>query len=107
MYQIMWPGKPDWPLWQRLLFRFFFVYFVLYISPWQWLEIIPGVNYVMDLYSKFIDWLVNSANKNIFHLYNNLVPLNGSGDTSWAFVQLRLFLLIALISTIVWGLLDR
>jgi hypothetical protein len=107
MYQIMWPGKPDWPLWQRLLFRFFFVYFVLYISPWQWLEIIPGVNYLTGYYSNFIDWLVNAANKNLFHVYKNLVPLNGSGDTSWAFIQLRLFLLIAFVSMIVWSLLDR
>jgi hypothetical protein len=107
MYQIMWPGKPDWPLWQRLLFRFFFVYFVLYVSPWQWLGIIPGVSYLTGLYDQFIDWLVNAANKNLFHLYKNLVPLNGSGDTSWAFVQLRLFLLIALVSMIVWSLPDR
>lgn len=107
MYQIMWPGKPDWPFWQRLLFRFFFVYFVLYISPWQWLEIIPGVDYLTGWYDQFIDWLVNAANKNLFHVYKDLVPLNGSGDTSWAFVQLRLFLLIAFVSMIVWSLLDR
>ena len=25
----------SWPLWQRVLFRFFFVYLVLQIAPWN------------------------------------------------------------------------
>ena len=25
-----------WPVWQRVLFRFFFVYLMLQMAPWNW-----------------------------------------------------------------------
>ena len=38
------PSRIDsiWPLWQRVLFRFFFVYLLLQIAPWNWFYRIPG-----------------------------------------------------------------
>jgi hypothetical protein len=53
-----------------------------------------------------MDWLVNAANAKIFHVYKTLVPFNGSGDTSFGWIQLRLFLLLALIGCIIWSLVD-
>ena len=69
-----------WPLWRRIIFRFFFIYFLLNISPWTWLNDVPGFSYLNDLYSKIIDWAVYFANDHLFHVRKVLVPLNGSGQ---------------------------
>ena len=37
---------PAWPLWQRVLFRFFFVYLLLQIAPWFWFNDLPGVSFL-------------------------------------------------------------
>ena len=36
-----------WPVWQRVLFRFFFIYLVLQIEPWDWFRAIPGVPWLL------------------------------------------------------------
>ena len=106
MQPITWPGNSYWPLWQRIIFRFVFIYFLLFIAPWTWIEFIPGLDAVTAFYYQFIDWLTNSADKYIFHSYKELVPLNGSGDTSYAWTQLKLFLLLALAGTLIWSVAD-
>ena len=50
---------------------------------------------------------VRFANANVFHVRDTLVPVNGSGDTSWAWTQLWLYLTIAAIACVVWTILDR
>lgn len=82
---ITWPGYENWPHWQRILFRFVFVFFMLLIAPWTLLDMIPGRNYVTQYYYQFVEFLVQFANKNIFKVYKELVQPNGSGDTSWAY----------------------
>jgi len=106
MQTISWPGKDQWPSWQKILFRFFFAYFILYITPWWFLDYIPGGNYLTQYYYSFNDWLVNTANNKLFHLYKTLVPLNGSGDTSYAWIQLWLYLALALLGCTVWTMAD-
>ena len=100
-----WPGRPDWNVWEKVIFRFVFVYFLLYMEPWMWiLDLIPGISqYIYQAK----DWLVNAANDRIFHSYKELVPLNGSGDTSYAWTELKLELIIALAVTVIWTLLGR
>jgi hypothetical protein len=95
------------PLWQKLLFRFFFIYWIVYIAPWTWLGVIPGVDYVMNFYYEGIDWLVRAANRLIFHIKDELVPLSGSGDTSFGWAQLCAYLLIAIVGLVIWSFLDR
>jgi len=97
----------DWPAWRRIAFRFFFIYILLNISPWTWLGDIPGISYLNDLYSKAMDWAVNFSNDHFFHVRKVLVPLNGSGDTSYGWAQVWLFLSIAVIGCIVWSLLNK
>src|SRR5215831_14176302 len=46
MQTISWPGKDQWASWQKILFRFFFVYFILYIAPWSFLDYVPGGSYL-------------------------------------------------------------
>ncbi len=96
-----------WNAWRRIAFRFFFIYLLLNISPWTWLGEIPGISYLNDLYSKIMDWAVHFSNDHFFHVRKILVPLNGSGDTSYGWAQVWLFLSSAFIGCIIWSLLDR
>ncbi len=102
-----WPGSAQWASWQKWLFRFFFCYFLLYTEPWTWLEYIPGVSSLMGWYHSFIDWMVTSANKHVFKVYDELVWPNGSGDTSYNWTQVWLYLCLSAIICVVWSIADR
>ncbi|MBS1577835.1 MAG: hypothetical protein JST09_21225 [Bacteroidetes bacterium] len=97
----------QWPLWRKIIFRFFFIYITLVISPWTWLDAIPGVNYVTQYYYQLMDWAVRKANAKFFHIREVLIEPNGSGDTSWAWAQTWLLLILALMGCIIWSILDR
>ena len=103
------PRAPDvWPLWQRILFRFFFVYLALEIAPWGFFtKWIAPVGWIDDQYYRAVDWLVRWSNASLFHGWTTIVPENGSGDTSWAYTQLELFLVIAAVACVVWSIADR
>ena len=47
-----------WPIWQRVLFRFFFIYLVLQIEPWNWFRAIPGVPWLLRPYGRLVDGAV-------------------------------------------------
>lgn len=107
MNSIQWPGNAHWPIWQRILFRFLFVYFVLMIAPWGLIDFIPGANSITQYYYDAVDWLVTNANTHLFKQYKVLVQPNGSGDTSWAYTQMWLYLLLAFIACIIWSVLAQ
>ena len=98
---------PAWSLWQRVLFRFFFVYLVLQAEPWDLFSAVPGVRWLLRPYGRLVDWAVHASNARVFHVRDTLVMVNGSGDTSWAWAQLCLYLSLATIGCVVWSLLDR
>jgi hypothetical protein len=98
---------PPWPHWQRILFRFFCVYLILQVEPWNLFRRIPGINLIVQPYDRLVDWTVRASNAHIFHVRETLVPVNGSGDTSWAWTQLLLYLSVAAIACVVWTIADR
>ena len=95
-----------WPLWQKNIFRFIFIYFALNFQPWSWLGSIPGIGWLAEIYFAAESAAVNAANKYLFHVRDVLVPVNGSGDTSYAWTQLWLFLSLALIGSVIWSVID-
>ena len=101
------PGR-RWPVWQLLLFRFFFTYLLLQTAPWNWFRAIPyyGELVLSPIYQA-IDWAVTTSNAQLFHVRDTLVQPNGSGDTSWSYAQLLLYLSIAVVIAIVWSIADR
>ena len=101
------PTSTVWPHWQRVLFRFFFVYLVLQIAPWSWFRAVPAVPFVLRYYAMAEHWAVQVANGHVFHVRETLVPMNGSGDTSFAWAQLWMYLSLAATACAVWTLLDR
>ncbi|MBC3787687.1 hypothetical protein [Spirosoma utsteinense] len=80
-----------WNAAQKIAFRFFFVYFLLYVVPFDgWNGIIPWVG------------------EAILHLpYPITVFPNGSGDTTFNYVQLLCFAGIAMVVTGIWLVVDR
>ena len=107
MITTSWPGTATWPLWQKIIFRFFFIYLLLSIAPWTWIEFIPGAQNATKYYYLFIDWCVNTANAGLFHVRKELVPMNGSGDTSYGWAQLWLYLCVGVAGCLIWSLIDR
>lgn len=98
---------PFWPLWKKILFRFFAIYFFLFISPFTWIELIPGGNYVTRYWDRFMDWMVYLGNRLLFHVKPVLVPMNGSGDTSYGWAQLWLILTLSITGCLIWTAVDR
>src|SRR5438874_8325603 len=100
-----------WPLSRRLLFRFFFIYLIMFIQPWTWLDNLPWANTVTSFFTNYyyhaMDWLVAKSNAWFFHVRRQLVPLNGSGDTSYGWALLWLEISIAFIGMLIWSMLDR
>ena len=97
----------NWSLWHKLLFRFFCIYLILYMSPWTWLGSLPVFGTIAEYYGLGENWLVTLANTQLFHIKEVLVPMSGSGDTSYGYAQLCLFLAIATVGTLIWTVLDK
>ncbi|MEP6748136.1 MAG: hypothetical protein ABJB86_10445 [Bacteroidota bacterium] len=92
---------------QKLLFRFFAVYFFIYIFPFP-LGVIPLTDFLNTWFNGIWDVLVPWAGKNMLHVsYPITVKPNGSGDTTYNYVQLFLFAVFAVISAIIWSVADR
>ncbi len=87
----------------RLLgFRFFALFFTLNIFPFP-LSLIPGVDKVTGYYDSAWEALVKWTGKYLLHIPYDVVPMqNGSGDTTYSYVQFFLFLIIALLASIIW-----
>ena len=108
---IMYPScEVNWPLWKRILFRFFFIFLTLYMAPWGWFDSLLfeiKLGWLTQWYSDLEDWAVRFANDKLFHIKKELVPIAGSGDTSWGWAQLCLFLFLAAAGCIIWSVIDR
>ena len=96
-----------WSLAQRIGFRFVFCYFVLYIFPFPFGGY-PGRVLPFDFYDKMWYALVPWMARYILRLSKPITIFpNGSGDTTFNYVQLLCFLVIAAVATIIWTALDR
>ncbi len=103
-----------WPFWQRILFRFSFVYFLLYSQSsmggilarnlgMSWIQSVVGFS--GPLLFNASQWLAIHA----FHLsgFRTTRFPTGSGDTTLAYISNLCVLICALIVTPVWSALDR
>lgn len=83
-------SPPDWSPAARVGFRFAFIYVILYILPLPWLW----------------DALVPELGAALFGVEVEIQP-NGSGDTTYSYVQLAISAAAAALGALVWSLLDR
>ena len=94
----------EWGLARNALFRFVFAYFVLYIFPFP-LNVIPGAEIVSITYFSLWNAVVPWVGKQVFHLAITVFP-NGSGDTTFNYVQVFCFATIAAVVAADWTILD-
>lgn len=89
----------------RFLFRFTFAYLVLYNFPFP-LSYVPYLDMTAVWTQKLWNALVPWVGTHLFHADTSTFP-NGSGDTTYNYVQVFCFLVIALAATAVWSIFDR
>ncbi|WP_426755203.1 DoxX family protein [Myxococcus sp. Y35] len=102
------PAREAWSLARRLAFRFTFAYLLLYSAPFP-LDLIPVLgDFVTDLFDGLWKAVVPWVGKHVLRLATdiNVMP-NGSGDTTFNYVQVLLFFVVAVGVTAVWSYLDR
>lgn len=89
----------------KITFRFLFIYILLYTFPFP-----------LDIFSFSIDFsfsflwnpVIVWVGENILKLdYEITVLPNGSGDTTWNYVQVFLFSILSLIGAVIWSFSDR
>ncbi|WP_411896020.1 hypothetical protein [Winogradskyella sp. A2] len=100
-------NQPSWSLFEKIGFRFSFVYFFLFIA-FQNNSTFPFWYDIFEIPLKwtreFIPWLGE-------HLFNLSEPvfigMTGSGDTTYDFLVMFCIVCIALLCTLVWSVIDR
>jgi hypothetical protein len=97
----------SWPIANRVVFRFFFVYFFFYFNPLTFFTVIPGFSWIGFLFNYPMEVLVNFLNEKFFHIKGQLVPIGGSGDTSYGWALFYTQLLLAVVGTIVWSIFGK
>lgn len=110
MQDLVSPQTILWSLWRKIIFRFFFIYFALFTAPWEWLDLIPGAHFILQYYDQLIEWAVIKSNANffqVFHVKYVHQVQNGSGDTSFNWAEICLYLSLAAIGSILWSVIDR
>ena len=112
----MTPAPAAWSPLTRVLFRFAFVYLVLFNLPFP-LQYIPVLEKLVrpsgELFSQQLlqpyedlwNWLVPWVGQHVFGVEITVRP-NGSGDTTYNYVQDFCFLVLSVGATILWTLLD-
>jgi len=104
------PVAGAWNLPQKILFRFFFLYFVLYTAPWDGLSVIPGISFLIDLYNQAMEWAVITSNEHFFRVFavkHVKQVFNGSGDTSYQWAAFCFLLSLSAIGALLWSVIDR
>lgn len=95
-----------WSVATRVAFRFSFVFLLLYNLPFP-LNVIPKIDAkAAELFNKPWEWLVPIAAQSLFGVKADVLP-NGSGDTTWNYVQMFLLVAISVAATLVWSLVSR
>ena len=97
----------DWASTEKMLFRFFFLFFGLFIFPFP-IYYLPHADQMLGWYFDLWNWLIATTGKRVLHLSKDVSPQgNGSGDTTWNYVQMFIILCAAVLGCLTWTLLDR
>ena len=92
---------------QKIVFRFIVLFFGLFMFPAP-LNFLPFVDSLFSWVTNAWNALIVFTGKHILHLPKEITVLpNGSGDTTWNYVQIFLIFWIAVLGSIAWSLLDR
>jgi hypothetical protein len=97
-----------WRIWTRLAFRFWSIYFGLYVLTTQMIGgFIPAVRVDLSTWGP-VRWMVESTAKHVFGIQTALVVTgSGSGDKTFDWVHAFCFLVIAALLTVAWSVVAR
>jgi hypothetical protein len=100
----------SWNIFQKIGFRFLFIYTFLFTSPFPF-DVFGFLSNVLNKIDEFI-WLnvvpyVGESILNVSIDSSGSYRFTGSGDTTYNYVQIFCFFLIAILGTIIWSLFDR
>jgi hypothetical protein len=100
-------ASPTWSASRRVAFRFVFTYLVLYNLPFP-LGTIPFTGKLRRWYTAIWNALVPWFGAHVLHLATPITIFpSGSGDKTYDYVQLLLFVLVAAAATLAWSLVDK
>jgi hypothetical protein len=100
---------PPWGATKRILFRFGFAYLALYTLPILLslpLVFLPWAANIIQPYTHLREAVVSWVGQHVFQATITIVP-TGSGDTTYNYVELFCYLVVAAGAAVVWTLLDR
>ena len=95
----------SWSSGKKITFRFLFIYFILYTCPFPIgiFSFVGDFNFAV-LWNPMVVW----TGKTILKIpYEITVLPNGSGDTTWNYVQVFMFSILSVLGTLVWSIADR
>lgn len=97
----------EWHPVEKILFRFFFCYSLIYLFPYP-AHYIPLIKHLSQWVGQFWQWLSLWTAENIFNIPEEL-PLSGrgSGDTTLSYIKVFNHLVLAVLGTLIWSALDR
>ena len=94
------------PLWRSFLFRFTVAYWGFYTLPTFFVNLIPWISPAANQgYQTLQSTLVHWTARTIFGIEEELVPPLGSGDTTYNYIALLIYFVLALAVAIVFTLL--
>jgi hypothetical protein len=101
------PLAPAWSTGRKVAFRFACSYFVLYNFPFP-LSALPFFDELLGGYREAWHRVVPWVGQHLLHLARPITVFeNGSGDTTYNYVQVLCFFVLAVAVTLAWTLLDR
>src|SRR5271167_1877603 len=101
------PGQAEWLLKKKLLFCFFFIFFVLYIllNP---NHIIPYTDFLNNVYIQPFAGLIAWLAKDVLHIVNPAIEFyNSTLDTVFGYLALLFIFLVAIAGSLIWLVIDR
>jgi uncharacterized membrane protein YhdT len=96
-----------WSSFEKIAFRFCVLFFGLHMIPFPLTEMPVIGEFFYEWTEKIWSFIVNIGGKVFFNIPEITVKPNGSGDTTWNWVQEFLILFISSIGCLVWSLLSK
>jgi uncharacterized membrane protein YphA (DoxX/SURF4 family) len=99
-------SSPSWGVGRRIGFRFGILAGALVVFPFP-IGLLPRTAWLAELINKPWEWAVSWFAQDVLGLADPSTATTGSGDTTWAYVQLLLIAIVATLGTVVWSIVDR
>ncbi len=98
-------SKTNWSFIEKITFRFFFVYFILFILSINNEAFPIYYHYIEPILHKGFKLFVPWFGENVLHV-NKIYPIHGF-DTLYMYILLLILLIISIAGTIAWSLIDH